>query len=193
MIVSSQPMQRAPTLLIMGGGVGIVGRVLSVPEVHNVFRKATCLVRTVPNLSGSRNLTYPERRIEATKPRSLLDARVFDETAWLPLQAGRWRAKDHNTLGEARGVIKLLDGVCLTPEGLRRRVLSLQDNQPVCGSFHKGRSPSPSLNYILRKKAARTLAFAIRLMLPWAEAFRMPADWLSRVRDVPSYLSGGRQ
>ncbi len=80
----------------------------------------------------------------------------------------------------------------LSPHGFGSVVLSLQDNMAIAGSMHKGRSPSPSLNYVLRRNASRTLAFALRLVLPWVETSLMPADWLSRLRQVPAYLRGAR-
>ena len=162
--------------------------------IDEVIGKASVLTRAVANLDDTKLFKkYPDRRIEATKPRCILPRSLFDESRWTPLCAGRWRDPDHITLGEARGVLKVLDSVVLSPKGFRTVIVSLQDNQAVAGSMHKGRSPSPSLNYLLRRKASRTLAFAIRLILPWVETTLMPADWLSRLRQVPGHLRGRRQ
>ena len=90
-------------------------------------------------------------------------------------------------------MVKLLDAVVLSPRGFRIRLASLQDNSSVGGAYHKGRSPSPSLMYLARRKASRTLACAIRLYLPWTETKLMPADWLSRLRNIPAQLRGLRE
>ncbi len=71
--------------------------------------------------------------------------------------------------------------------------MSLQDNAAVAGSFHKGRSPSPSLNYVLRRKASRCIAGTLRIILPWVETIRMPADYLSRLRLIPNGLRSRRR
>jgi hypothetical protein len=157
--------------------------------LKQVLALSTVLVKTVANLDGdSSMLRCPEKRIEANKPKCLLPRDVFESHAWIALGAGRWRSSDHITLGEARAVVKLLDGVILSKAGFRIPMCSLQDNQPVSGASHKGRSPSPSLNYVLRRKASRTLAFAIRLVLPWVETTLQPADWLSRARELANHL-----
>ena len=49
--------------------------------------------------------------VAAAHPPPTMRRRHFSTDAALPDVAGRWRARDHNTLGEGRAVIKLLDGV----------------------------------------------------------------------------------
>ena len=66
---------------------------------------------------------------------------------------------------------------------LHDRVLfSLQDNMPTACAMAKGRSPSFSLNRVLRMKAAVCLAARLRAFLPWVESARQPADELSRLQ-----------
>ena len=88
---------------------------------------------------------------------------------------------DHITLGEGRAVIRLLDIVTRHRDFFRKKIISLEDNRPVACSMTKGRSPSPPLKYLLRRKAARCIAAQITLLLPWVETTRMPADHLSRL------------
>ena len=77
-------------------------------------------------------------------------------------------------------MVKMLDLMVRAPRCHRHRLLSLQDNRPVAGSFAKGRSPAFGLNRLCRQRAALTLASEVQLLLPWIESHRMPADWLSR-------------
>jgi hypothetical protein len=72
--------------------------------------------------------------------------------------------------------------LALYPGARRHVVISLQDNQPCAGSMSKGRSPSPALNYLLRRKAALCLTAAFKTFLPWVESIKMPADYLSRIQ-----------
>ena len=109
-----------------------------------------------------------------------MNADVFEPTAWFPVLSGYWRVADHITLGEIRTVIKLLDVALLSGVSYIHKLLSLQDNSCASGAGHKGRAPSTAVNYLLRRKTARTIAGATRLTLPWTESHRQPADGLSR-------------
>ena len=62
-----------------------------------------------------------------------------------------------------------------------RKLLHLEDKAPTAGSMTKGKSPAPALNYIARRKSARTLMSDIRMYLPWVESKVMPADEASRI------------
>ena len=164
------------------GGFGIVGR-----EVSNELVRACLVVGERPgftvarlngDLSGLRN---PEKEIRATIPFTRLPKELFEkEEEWIDIAAGRWAYPDHITLGEARAVVRLLELLAREPASHRHKVLSLQDNRPTSGSMTKGRSPSFPLNYLLRKRAALCLASRIKLILPWLESERQPADELSR-------------
>ena len=63
----------------------------------------------------------------------------------------------------------------------RHKFLALEDNMSTAGAWTKGRSSSPLLNYLLRRKSASLLAAEIQLLLPWVETTLQPADELSRV------------
>ena len=166
------------------GGFGIVARAAPPPMIQRVFEQGSCVGRTVSRLSGDLSgLRRPERAITPTVPFTLLPADLFVLAEWLEVDRGRWLFEDHVTLGESRAVIRLLDILTRSHLFYRMRLQSLQDNQPTAGAFAKGRSPSPALNYLLRRRAARTLASSLRLMLPWVESCKMPADESSRISD----------
>ena len=96
---------------------------------------------------------------------------------------GRLAIADHITLGEGRTVIKLLELLTGDVRCHRRRVISLQDNRPISGSFSKGRSTSGPLSYICRQRTAFGVAAEVQLLLPWVQSKLMPADDLSRAID----------
>ena len=54
----------------------------------------------------------------------------------------------------------------------------------VAGAYAKGRSGAVLLNYLARRRAARTLAGGIRDYLPWVETTKQPADKTSRFTDA---------
>ena len=116
-----------------------------------------------------------------TIPFSPLPDDVFDLDHWHEILKGRWNVADHITLGEGRAVVKLLDIISQCINFHRLKVVSLEDNRPVSGSMAKGRSAAGALNFLCRRKAARTLAASLRILLPWVETKRMPADDLSRM------------
>ncbi len=121
-------------------------------------------------------------RIGANIPFTRVPAELLS-CDWVPLLAGRWEWAEHITLGEGRAVIKLLSMLAQDPRAHRHRVLSLQDNRPVAGSFAKGRASSEALNRLCRKRAAISIAAEIYMLLPWVQSGVMPADWLSRLQD----------
>ena len=120
-----------------------------------------------------------------TIPFTRLPAKLFDgSTVWRTVTHGRWAYPSHITLGEMRTVVKLARILAMTKSAHRSVAVSLQDNQPCAGATGKGRSASFGLNVLLRQKAAATLASRIRLILPWVESGRQPADDISRIIDV---------
>jgi hypothetical protein len=123
------------------------------------------------------------RTLRATKPFSLMPrAQIGGPDEWTSLRRGRWKIKDHVTLGEARGVLAILDLWSSRKSLHRARIISLQDNQGVSGSFTKGRSPAPALNFLCRRRAGRSLAAQLWMLLPWVQSDLMPADRDSRLK-----------
>ncbi|CAK0821636.1 unnamed protein product, partial [Prorocentrum cordatum] len=143
---------------------------------------------TVARLDGElTGLRRPEQVIRRTKPFSLLPYRVFKpDEDWTIVGAGRWRTADHITLGEGRCVVKISRLAAATP-ALHRTVLPiLEDNQPVSGAVCKGRSPAHLLNHLLRQKTAAGMASRTKILIPWVETLRQPADKISRKLDSTS-------
>ena len=137
---------------------------------------------TVARLDGEMSgLRGPEQEIRRTKPFSLLPDRVFKEDEdWTIVGHGRWKAADHITLGEGRCVVKIGRLVAATPALHRKIVPLLEDNQGVTGAVNKGRSPAHELNHLLRQKTGAALASRTKILIPWVETIRQPADKLSR-------------
>jgi len=163
------------------GGWGFVARDASQDLVSACFCQGSAIGRTIARLDGNaEGVKYPDRALKATIPFSLLPADLFVEDSWVLVDKGRWKGADHITLGEGRAVNKMLDVVTASCLFHRLKIISLQDNQPIAGSYMKGRSPAAALNRLCRKKAARLLACGSRLILPWCESRRMPADEASR-------------
>ena len=101
---------------------------------------------------------------------------------WTEVQWGRWKWKDHITLGEGRAALRLLHILAGMETAHEHIVLSLQDNMALAGAWAKGRSPSQCLNFILRRKSGLCLASGILMLLPWVQSHLMPADHLSRLQ-----------
>ena len=80
-------------------------------------------------------------------------------------------------------MIRRLDLMLLCGETSIKSV-SLQDNMAVAGAYAKGRSGALALNFLARRRAARTLAGGIRDYLPWVETTKQPADETSRFTDA---------
>ena len=136
----------------------------------------------IADVHGRLSDRHPERRLIPTKPiAGLPDALFSDQYEWETLAHGRWLWSDHISLGEGRAVLRLLDAILHIPKWHRRRILSLEDNRAIVGIFNRGRSCSLGLNYLARRKAARTFAARLRLLLPWIDTHRMPAGDASRL------------
>ena len=129
------------------------------------------------DVSGSR---FPNRKVSATKPCSLLDPTWFEVDSWSDISGGRWKFADSVVLGESRAVNKMLGIISNFRSSRGHKLISLQDNKPVSGASTKGRSSSFPLNRTLRKRASLALACALRILMPWVESARQPADRLSR-------------
>ncbi len=164
------------------GGYGIVATHISNSERSALLANSEHFGRTITHLGGSTHgLKNPHREIKPNIPFSLLPSSITNINRWQCVGAGRWHWADHITLGEARAVRKTLEATSLIQELHSCVQFSLQDNQPCAGAMHKGRSPAYTLNTIIRRKSALCLATFVRLVLPWIESSRMPADSLSRL------------
>lgn len=162
------------------GGYGIVGTELEPHEVDSLLRVGESPGFAIARLDSVGGSKYPTRPLEPTIPFTLLPHSLFDDSRWLPVEAGRWRCGDHITLGESRTVLKLVQRLGGWPALHGYSFFSLQDNRPTAGAMAKGRSASFALNRILRMKAGNIVAANLRLFLPWVESARQPADALSR-------------
>jgi len=163
------------------GGYGIVARQIDISLIHNILEAGGSPGFTVARLSGDMSGTkFPARNLGATKPFSRLNDSWFESGDWIPISTGRWTFYDNIALGESRSVNKALCVISTFKESRDHKLISLQDNRPVSGASAKGRSSSFPLNRSLRRRAALLLACSIRLMMPWVESSRQPADGLSR-------------
>ena len=166
------------------GGYGLVAATPPEGVVRAVLEAGRQPRRTVVDLAGDiGRLKNPSRVFERAVPYSAVPGQLFDIADWVPLQHGRWKFSDHITLGEARSVVQLLRILSRIPSCHYHLIIVLEDNMSVCGSAAKGRSSSYPLNAILRRLAAYLIACRLRLILPWTDTHRMPADWLSRLID----------
>ena len=133
---------------------------------------------------GLRGLQKPSERVRLTRPFSRLPRSLFDDSRWVELQAGRWQAADHITIGEARAVTKCFELACQNPAAHNHVFYALQDNRPCASAMTKGRSSSWGLNFYLRRRAALGIACGMRFIFSWCQSALMPADRASRRREV---------
>ena len=166
------------------GGFGITASWLTEAERSDICESAETWGHTVARLSGDLSgVRNPFKELVPTKPFTLLPSPLFDSHRWVDVLAGRWKFEDHITLGEARAVQKIVDLLGNDVRMHEKIHISLQDNQPCAAAYTKGRSSVWSIMYILRKKPAVCLATSLKLILPWVESGKMPADSLSRRQD----------
>ena len=164
------------------GGYGVVGTPASAAEIDDVYQRARQLSYTVPRVDGDLSgLRRPERVLVRTVPATTLSVQLFTPGRWLSIDRGRWASADHITLGEGRAVVRLTRRLAAAAAWHNTFVISLQDNQPICGAFTKGRSPAWHLLRLCRQKAASVLAANLRLLLPWVQTSLQPADYDSRL------------
>ena len=167
------------------GGFGVVGRPITEALAQRVFVESTAVAHTVTRLDGSmRQLLRPEKELKGRIPISKVPLPVLapEDGAWRPLGCGRWRHRDHITLGEGRAGNWLLHRLAAAGTVADCSVFCLCDNLPWVGAAAKGRSPTFRLNRLLRERASLLLATGIRYLHPWIDTARMPADWLSRLK-----------
>ena len=167
---------------IDSGGYGVVARKTSLNMLRDALESGGAPGFTVSRLSGDMTGTkYPNKLLSATKPFSLLHEDWFINSEWLPVTSGRWKYSDSIVLGESRTGTKAVS-VLSNFKGCRdHKVITLQDNRPVSGASAKGRSSSFPLNRSLRRRASLLLSCSLRLLMPWVESARQPADELSRI------------
>ena len=127
-------------------------------------------------------LPHPERVITPTVPFSVLPDQLFDLDRWKVVMHGRWKFSDPIAIGEARSVCKALRYLASDVKNFDQIWYSLQDNMVCKSVFTRGRSSCWGLNVYARKKAALVLAMHIRLILPWVQSSKMPADRASRLQ-----------
>ena len=72
------------------------------------------------------------------------------------------------------------------------RVVSMQENSAVSGSFTKGLSPSPALNHLARQRMASSVAAEIPMLVPWVQTTHQAADDVSRDVALQLQLQGSR-
>ena len=158
-------------------------------DQRNLMRAGTVPGRSVVTLDGRLGVLQREERPLrrhapfSRVPETLL-ARPLQE--WKEMMRGRWERPDHITLGEGRACLKLHELCAVEPTAHRSRLFSLMDNMSWGCACAKGRSCSPSLNYLLRRRCATTQAAGIQLGLPWVDTARMPADGASRDKELPA-------
>lgn len=163
------------------GGYGIAVTQVNETEIEDLLRQGEAMGRSIARLDGLHGAKFPEKALVPTVPFTLLSPQLFDDGRWLEVEHGRWRYGDHITIGESRTVLKMVRRVAAWPGLHGMALFSLQDNMPTACSMTKGRSPSFSLNRVLRMKAAACVAARLRVFLPWVESARQPADKLSRL------------
>ena len=150
--------------------------------LHRMFEVGGARGHTVAKLDGDfAGLRDPAKEIRRTVPFTRLPDEIFGAAPWKPVARGRWRRADHITLGEGRVVVKLARMLALSARAHRSVVFTLQDNMPIAGAMSKGRSPAFPLNLLCRQKAASCLASRVKMLIPWCETSKQPADWLSRL------------
>jgi len=157
--------------------------------VTNLLKGETHLIQTLgeaPSYSIARvngdlsGLCQRVAPLNPTIPRSRLPASFTTASRWRPCLFGYWDFADHITLGEARTVVKLMR-LIVSFGSLHQHIHpSLQDNFPVACVWAKGRSSSWALNRVARQASGLGLAAGIRMVLPWVESERQPADGISR-------------
>jgi hypothetical protein len=164
------------------GGFGLVATDASSEEIAAMMSSSEHLGRAIARLDGDLSgLRDPNKAIRPTILFSLLPRSLFEQSRWLPVNAGRWSHADHITLGESRGVRKLAEACSMIPICHNKVVFALQDNMACAGSMNKGRSCAWALNRAIRRKSALALACCLRFVMPWVETALMPADELSRI------------
>ena len=164
------------------GGYGIVAASTSEDIAMNILELGAQPGRAVVRLApGGEAVRAPSKDGRRSQPFTRIPLEWLQSWSWTPVAHGRWLWHDHIVLGEARAALRIFVLLASFPEAHGHRIVSLEDNSSVGGAWTKGRSPSPALNFILRRRAAYSLAARLVQWLPWVQTDHMPADWLSRL------------
>jgi hypothetical protein len=164
------------------GGFGVVACIPSPELLGRTLEVSARPGWTVASLDGDvSKLKDPARELQKSRPYSRLPPELSEDTmCWHPLDAGRWKWVDHITLGEARASVRLLARLAAIGTAHARMVVNIVECQAWAGAAAKGRSTSHALNHLCRRRAALCLSARLRVLFPWTESCRMPADELSR-------------
>ena len=121
-----------------------------------------------------------QRLTDSNIPETWTDGTV----SWHDVMARAHSYFEHINVYESRALLRSLEVTCKLYWTRHARVLALEDNSAVSGSWNKGRSRAYSLNQTLRKRAALECAGAVEAAVAWCSTGRMPMDRLSRERIV---------
>ena len=164
------------------GGYGIVVSDISEELAVECFKDGASPAYSLVRMDGSfRGSKFPHRPLERRLPLTRLPNEIFEpKRHWAEVDHGRWKWKDHITLGEMRTVVKLVAGIASIPSLHRTKCMSMQDNLATSCAMTKGRSATHGMNHLARRKAAHTMGAGITLLLPWVQSNKQAADELSR-------------
>ena len=164
------------------GGYGIVASAVPHEVVLDCFKIGGRPGRALQKELQLQGRASPEKPLARTVPFTRLPPVLFDEsrTFWHVLAHGRWSWSEHITRGEMRAVLRMLIILASCSRCHRSRILSLQDNMGVASILSKGRSSTPVLNYLARRRCALCCFSEIYLLAPWVESAKQPADKSSR-------------
>ncbi len=163
------------------GGYGIVGLDITPHQTLEIWSASFSPGKVITRLDGSLGHRFHQKKnFVPTIPFTRLPRFLFQQD-WEILDFGRWNKADHITLGEGRAHFKLIQSLASVGDTHDTRIVALQDNFAISGSMSKGRSPAPSLNYLVRRRSGHSLASNILIASPWIETSLMPADYASRI------------
>jgi hypothetical protein len=162
------------------GGYGIVAADVDAILVTDCWRASFAPGKSVTKLDGSLGTRWSSRAdLDPTVPFTRLPSSLFKRD-WTVLAFGRWRIADHITLGEGRAHVRISQALAAHHGAHGHRILCLEDNSPVACAMTKERSTAPSLNFLVRRRAAANLAGDLMAAPPWIQTSLQPADDASR-------------
>ena len=149
-----------------GWGLGV-----AIPNSREVVRLAMeSLARGVPRFSeneGSKELRAATDFKSVFSDFSLPASWTDGSVKWHDLLARAHSFPCPIHIYEGQVLLRSLELACKRPEFRRGRLVVLEDNQVVCGSFSRGRSSRTNLNKLCRKKSALEVASGISLAVLW--------------------------
>ena len=92
----------------------------------------------------------------------------------------KWKTPDHINVLEARTILNAMRHKARRNGAMGRRHLVISDSQVSIGSFMKGRSSRPGMNFIMRRYAALAVAMRFKPVVRWIPTKRNLADGPSR-------------